>query len=319
MTASGNTTFSMTASEIITMALKLKGVIGPGEAVQQEDYNDMLVLLNLMIKLWQAPSFGLHYWLQDEYTLYLTPGQQFYKIGGSSSDRISGSDNSTITTISSDAASSATTLTVTSTAHMHVSDNIGITLDNGTIFWTTITNIPTSTSVQITSGLTSTAATGQMVYVYTSLSGRLRDIENVRLLRSGTTSLLMHDLSKSEYFKIPNLTTDATPVQYMIDRKADHTRIYVYGTASTAQDCIQFTGSRVIQDYTLSSNTSDLPQEWLHPIVYNLPIYAASVYGKEFKISAGLRQLAAESLEALRSYDQEEAPFYFQPNMGDML
>jgi hypothetical protein len=316
MTTSGITSYNLTASQIIALALKKLTIIGPGETVAQEDYDTCLDILNLMIKKWQAPTFGLHIWLETECTLYLNPGQTYYKIGSLSSDRVAQSDSSVITTVNASQNIGDTIITLTSVTGINVNDNIGISQDDGSIVWTTVSSINTGLlQVTINSALTQTASVGDTVYTYTSLAGRMRDIFNVRLLRSGNVSLLMYPLSKSDYFRIPNLTLKSTPVQYFTDRKIDHSRLYFYGTSQTAADCVQFTGTRVIQDFVLSTNNPDLPQEWLAPVIDNLAIEVSTVYGKEYKASQGLKSIAQMSLDALQSYDQEDAPLFFHPDM----
>ena len=81
-----------------------------------------------MIKGWEAQ--GIHLWTQQEGALFLSSGKQYYDIIGSGDD-IAG-DDVIFTTLTLDA--SGASLVVESVEEMNVLDNIGIKLDNNTIF-----------------------------------------------------------------------------------------------------------------------------------------------------------------------------------------
>lgn len=70
------------------------------------------------------------------------------------------------TTLSAGAAANATSLSVTSISGMANGANIGILLDSGAFFWTTISGAPSAGTVNLGTALPSTAANGKRVLVY---------------------------------------------------------------------------------------------------------------------------------------------------------
>ena len=69
------------------------------------------------------------------------------------------------TTLSSGASEGATTITLTSVSNVSKYDSIGITMNDGVIFWTFATADPSDNDVTINSGLWKAADSGNTVYL----------------------------------------------------------------------------------------------------------------------------------------------------------
>lgn len=306
------TSYNLTAAEIITETLELLTVIGPGMPANGEDYVSCLRSLNLMIKSWQAPPYGFHLWKVGKGYLFLNPGQKFYEIGGTSTDHIA--EDAVVTDLAVALTTSATALTVDSTTGMTVGDVIGIELDAGTIHWTTIATIPTSTTLTITLGVVSAAAIDNKVYTYTSLAGRPLDITEVRLTKPGDTDQRMFPLSKNAYYTIANKTSESSPIQYYIETLKNSSRIYLYGTGNGVDEYIQFNYQKVVEDITLTTDFADFPPEVTMSIIWNLAIVVSPKYEKEDKAQGGLAGKAQELFQVMVDNDQENVPFKIVPN-----
>ncbi len=307
------TTFNLTCQEIITDALELLTVIGPGMSVNGEDYVSCLRSLNMMIKSWQAPPYGFHLWKVGKGSIFLTPGQKSYQIGGSSTDRVV--DDAVVTTLTLDEDSGDTALTVDDTTGMTVADVIGIVQDDGTVKWTTIATIPTSTTLTINSALTDDAASGNNVYTYTSLATRPLEISEVRLTRPDDNDVRMYPLSKDVYYNMSNKSSTGSPIQYYTEPYKTYTQMYVYGTGSSRSEYIQFNYKKILEDMTATTDLSDFPAETGAALAYNLALFVAPKFDKEDKVTVGIAGKAKELFDAMRDNDQEMVSLKIGPNL----
>ena len=205
MATSGSVDYNVTRDEIITQALQLLNVLGIGETASSADVSFAASRLNGMVKSWQAQ--GLHLWSKQEGVLLFADNVGEYDLSSASgSAKATKASDFIITQLASDGATSATSLTVDDTTGMAASDNIGIVLDAGTVHWTTIVSVDTSTTLTITSGLASAAATDNNVYTFTSRINRPLRILSCRLVRdfdTNETETPLLALSHEEFFNLP--------------------------------------------------------------------------------------------------------------------
>lgn len=103
-------------------------------------------------------------------------------------------------------------------------------------------------------------------------------MEQVRVTR--TNDIEMTELSREDYFRLPNKTTQSYPIQYYYDRQRESGRLYVWPTADATLGTIKFTYRRVIYDIGDQSETLDVPQEWYEAMLYGLADRLLGLYGK---------------------------------------
>ena len=120
--------------------------------------------MSAMCKGWQAS--GIHVWSEEECTLFLQTGQMLYSLGGSSTDHACLTSGYVQTALSADAAASATTISVDSVTGIANGYHIGIQVDAGTNFWTTVNGAPSGTTVTLTNAMPSQATQGAFVFSY---------------------------------------------------------------------------------------------------------------------------------------------------------
>ncbi len=77
-------TFSQTAGQLITNALRDARIIAAEQAIQAKDLDNGLTALNIIIKHWQAQ--GIHLWSEEEAIVPLVTGQRKYLLGPSGDD-----------------------------------------------------------------------------------------------------------------------------------------------------------------------------------------------------------------------------------------
>lgn len=301
----------MTRDEIITDALEMIGVVGEGETASANAITIGAKHLNKMIKAWEAK--GLHLWTITEGTLFLRDGINTYSLVSTSTDKASAGvvvETTVATTVSS-----GTSLVVTSSTGMAVSDYIGIELDDGTREWTTITGIA-GTTLTINDAITSTATALNTVFSYTTQLDRpLAVLNEPRLRNNSNIDRPMFLVGRREYMEMPNKTTEATPTMIYVDIQRDNAVAYVWPTPDDVSERIKLTYVRPIQDFDASGDNPDLPSEWLDAITMNLAVKLARPYGVSIaKKCPDLLQDAATSLIDLQLWDTENSSTYIIPD-----
>lgn len=301
MSTSGSSNYSLTRNEIIAHALYKLGVYRPGSTVATADYNFCSTELNIMIKSWEAQ--GIHIWTTEEGALFITEGQNKYTLSSSTTDKIG--KNPVITTLTDDASSTA--ITVDSTIGMTAADNLGIALDDGTIHWTTIVSVDSTTTLTLTAGPASTGSSGNSVFTYTSAVGRPLYIKSARLLQSGNVERPIKVAGTDEFMNMPNKATQGIINMIHYSPKTSTGLMYVWMTPSDVNECIRFTYVRTLEDFDTSTDEPDLPQEAFSALTSNLAVRVSGAYGKNINTKDPTLVKQAElDLLQLQFFDIEE-------------
>ncbi len=312
MTTSGSYDFTQNRNQIISDALVTLGVYRPGATISTNDYNVCSNWLNKIAKAWDRK--GIHMWTQVEGTLFLRVGVNTYTLSSSSTDQAG--DNCIETTLSSD--SSGTSLTVTSTTGMTALDHVGIVLDDGTLQWTTIVSVDSSTGLTITASLNSSATSGNNVFTFTSQSTFPVSVSSCRFRESSGTDRPVKMLGRDEFMNIPTKTAEGKINQacYVCDG-TDSGRMYVWPTPDSTSDRLRYSYTRRIQDFDQSTDNADLPEEWLEPLTLNLMAKVSGIYGKDTQERQLLAQDAAISLQEMQLFDLDSGSVRLVPNSRD--
>lgn len=296
MSRSNSYNFAFTRNTLITAAFQLVNIIQVSDTVSSEDMAYAVVLLNAMIKDWEAD--GINLWKRRQGVLFTAKSTNSYQIGSSGSNATTSFVN---TTISANEALGQTTLSITSSTGMTINDYIGIKLDDGTRQWTTISSIPNSTSVIVTDALTSAAASGNTVVSYTTKINRpLRILRGTvfDLVSSNESQLSMN--SYDEYFDIPFKTTAGSPNNFYYDKLLDNGVLYLFPTPNEVDKIIKFTYHDALMDMDNINDDFDFPSEWYMTLLYNLAVELCYAYQKlqelpVYENKANLLKLKAKS------------------------
>ncbi len=315
MATSGTSTFNLTRDQIIKSALRKAGAIESSETPSAAMVNDCADALNMMVKEWD--TLGIHLWTESEGTLFLQPGQYQYSLGPSSPDHATQTlpPNYIQTTLTAAASAGATSITVDSITNMLNGDNIGVVLDSGDIFWTTVSGSPSGSIVTLTSGLTSAAASGNNVYDYTTAILRpLRLVAARRKLISSGIETPMVRMSRLDYRDLPNKANTGIPTQFFYDPLGgaiNYGIFYIWPAPVDATNLVNFTWYRQIQDFNSAGDTPDFPQEWINALVWNL----AAEMAPEFDLTPTrftlLKAQAQQKLDMVTGWDREPESVYF--------
>lgn len=303
MAASGSKNFSITRTDIVYSALRKTGEFDSGETPAAEDVADAVLALNLMVKGWSA--LGIDVPWREEVTVFLQPNTQSYRIGSTG-------DHATTsyveTTLATDESASSTSLSLVSTTGMSNSDYIGVKLDDGTIHWTTITNVGGTT---IASGLASEASAGNKVYAYTTKANRPQRVVYAYRRDRSDIDTEVALIGEVAYQSLSNKGSGGPVNQVYYKQSMDNGTAYTWPANAGGVDKLVLITQNLVDDFDAPGNNPQFPIEWGSAIVYGLAVEIAPEYGVSIKEQLNLQRLAAEKLEALLNYDVENASVIF--------
>lgn len=314
MATSGTVTFNYNRDQIIRGALRKISAIASGETPDSQTVQDCADQLNAMVKAWMAT--GIHLWTESEAILFVQIGQPSYVLGPGSGDH--STQVYTQTTLATAAALNATSISVVSNTNVANGGNIGVTLNSGNIFWTTVTTF-SGTAVNLTTALTDSAPAGGQVYVASpNIDRPLRIPAARRWVAVSNIETPLIPLSRSDYRNLPNKLQTGMVTQYFYDPRggANTTgQIFLWPTpVDTTNNNIKFTYYRPLQDFNTAANTPDFPQEWIDTLMWNL----AKKMAPEFDCPPQRYQMiaaeAATSLDLVSGWDREPESVYFGVN-----
>lgn len=293
-------------NNIIESALRKIGALAADEPPTAADILDGAEALDDMVKNWQAS--GAHLWTENDAVLFVQPGQAKYQLGGTTTDHAT--ESFTDTTLSADAATSDTVITLTSTAGLLVADKIGIKLDSGDLHWTTIASLGPTT---ITDAMPSAATSGNVVYYYTTDIDKPLRVPDARRRRSGQ-DIEMIKMGRIDYLNLPNKFEQGTPVQFYFQPKKSFSFMYLWPTAASVETVIPFTYYRPIAVFDTSATDADFPDEWIEVLKFNLALRLAPEYGVNVPQEVAI--LAATLKADTGEWDQDAADVDFQFSFG---
>ena len=325
MATSGSWNYSLTAAGIIEMALENLGILAEGGTVSSPQNTMLLRRLNVIAKQYQGTADmaqGMKVHTRQRITLAMAVGQQEYLIGPASTDARSSTAMGR-TTLSADEASGQTVLSITSntdtttypgtTITMTASDFIGITLADGTIYWTTISGTPGATAT-IAVALTGDASSGAYVYWFTARAQRFPVIESALLREAGyTTTPLEVYVDARQYDQgVSAKYARGTPTAILVEPLRIATRVTLNSQPTNMQQQIILTVLYPSEDYDATSDDVAFPQEWLRPLAWELSFEVAPAFGVEW--TTAREKLRTESLSIARALNPENSVLFYEPN-----
>ena len=300
-----------TASTVIMAAALENGDIALGETLNDETLAQYSLRLNTWVKSLMAD--GAKLWAMQLATLFLQPGVGRYELGV---DGAHCTSEYVRTTLSASASAAATTVQLTDYTGMAASDNIGILLDDGTLFWTTISGTP-GASTTIADALTGTASSGAQVFTYTSKISRPQRIDTDSAYWRSTalqdTPVAM--ISRTEYAQLANKNVRGKIVQAYYDPQISNGVLSIWPTPDSAADVLNFWYERRLEDFTSEADELDFTVEWGEALILGLAHRMAPSAGLTLAERQDLERRAALAMDKAMGYDRENVGVYFQPDM----
>jgi hypothetical protein len=318
MTTSGSYSFSVTRDDIFRQALLNIGKLDAYDIVDAVQAADMQITLNMMCKQWMGKADfapGLKVWTRKHGHLFLSSTTGQYTVGPGAT----GWTNSYLyTTLAAGAALSATTLVLASITGMTVGDHIGIEQSDGSLFWTTIATLP-STTITIAAGLTVGASSGAQIFTYTTVAQQPLFIE---------TAILRDKNLDDTPIKVPTVQDyDYLPQKADPTSQQDPTAIYyefqltnsiLYTDAGSAQDVTKhlvLTYQEPVQDFTTALDNPSYPQEWFLPLCWGLSKLVCPMFNRPW--TPLMQENFITTLRVAQQKDAERSSLYFQPGAED--
>jgi len=122
------------------------------------------------------------------------------------------------------------------------------------------------------------------------------EIVDMRITRN-SRDMPMIEMSRQEYYALPNKTSQGYPTQWYYDRQRSTGTLYVWPAPDATAGTLKFTYRRILMDMDNSTNNLDLPQEWYQAVTYGLAKKLMPRYG-----GAGTPEGQLVLAEAERSY-----------------
>jgi hypothetical protein len=316
--------YSLTAANIIDMAVENLGVLASGGTIVAADQTLALRRLNVIAKQHQgtadgAPGLKVH--TRQRVTLLLAKGQQSYLVGPATTDARASTAVGR-TTISADEAASQTTLSITSntdttsypgtTITMTNGDFIGIELDDGTIQWTTISGTPGATAT-VATGLTSAAAAGNYVWWFTARAQRFPIIESARLRDENRKDVPLTIYRTAQEYDdgVADKYADGAPTALLVEPLRINTRVTLDSQPTDVTDTLEMTVLYPAEDYDATTNDIAFPQEALRFLAWELAFEIHPAFGATW--TPGMEKLRQEARASYLNLNPENSVLCFQP------
>lgn len=335
MASSGVVTFRTTRDGLINGALRLCSAIDPENTAgaTTSQITNAAEALNMLVKQWEAK--GLQLWERRYGVVFPQKSQPVFVLGspGPAGDHAClstplGEGGFVQTTLTAAAAANATTITVTTLSSnfsvgvpvitMATTYNIGIALDSGVVHWTTINGAPSGTTVVLTTGLASAAASGNTVYCYQTKLMRPLRVLDAFVRQVGGNDIPVRKITREQYNRFGAKTSASYPTQFYYDPQVNSGNLYVYPEFSGGTSPLYIEFEKPIDDFSASGDDFDLPQEWGNALKYNLALLIAPEYDVPDSKFKQLQYLATTAFDLVDGYDQEDGSVFFGPDVREI-
>lgn len=351
MATSGTTGFMRSRDQLITRSLRQCSAFQAGEIPQSVDITTAAEALNVMVKEWEA--IGIHIWTETEGILFPQPKQSQYFLGPGSRDHAT--VDWVLGKTAQDILAGSNTIVMNFLEDngqplIFPGDNIGIVLDSGYVFWTTVASsmiqdlanpylavddkgtplysnnpyaplIYLSTPVNVPQLVytvttrdyfTGSSSAGHYVFAYTTPIERpLRIPASRRFLLVNEIDTPMLVYSRLDYRELPEKRLPGTSTAFFYDPQLNLGRYHLWPAPLDVSALFRFTWWRQIQDFNASTDNPDLPQEWINCLTWNLSKEIGPEYDVPLPKYQIIVQRAAETLDRVTGFDREPESIYF--------
>jgi len=308
MATSSSYDWSLNRNQIITEALDIIGEYSPGESITADDVSTCSRSLNAMVKAWQTKGIGL--WMIQEVVSILQADQVEYSIGPSAG-RVTTSSDYAKTELAAALAASGTSMTVDSITGFADADVIGVETSNSDIHWDVINGDPSSTTITLTTGVDYACVVDAHVYAYTNRCQRPLEIIEARIRDNSGIDIPVEIVSRDEYMKLSNKTTEARPNLLYYDAQLTNGKFFVWPEPSDMKETLWMTIKRPVEDFDAAANDCDFPPEWIECLSWNLARRIAPKFGHE--VSKDVMAMAQETFQDAKGFDRENVSIQFVP------
>lgn len=314
MATSGTYSFSVSRDDIIRQSLLNIGKLDPFEVPDSQMTADCAIVLNMMVKQWMGKADrapGLKVWTRKRGYLFLSSTTGQYSVGPTA---VGWTTSFVQPTLTAAAIATATSVTLSSATGVAIGYNIGVEQNDGSLFWTTISNLVGL--VATIGALPVGAAVGAVAFIYQTAAQQPLFIE-AAVLRDQTAS--------DEIVKIMTTTQDydALPTKTQSLNQSDPTSIYyefqlgnsnLFTDCGSAQDVTKYlvlTYMEPTQDFNNPLDTPYFPQEYFLALCWGLSKLICPQYNRVW--TQTMQDNHDMCVSIAKGKDAEVTTLYFQP------
>lgn len=312
MATSGSVDFQYTRTQLVERALRICGVLREGISATANQLTTSALALNGILKA--AQTTGMPLWAIKKGAVFPIHDVSSVTLGASAGHAAT---TWTHTQLSEASAASDTTMVVDSITGISASDQIGIELDSGNIFWTTVSGAPSGSTVTLASGITTAAGVDSHVYVYTTKTVRpLKVIHATAFNYNTNTEREVNIISRDEYIRRSDKTTEGAITSIYYDPRAGNVltgELHFYPRFPNGDETIQIWFQRPFEDMDSATDNLDFPQEWEESIVWRLAAVLMYEHGVPSNKKTMIQNKAIYETTKVEEFGQEEGSVYIQP------
>ena len=300
--------------KLIEEALRDSRIIPSEQPVQVVDFRKGLDALNNIIKSWQTQ--GVHLWRLKRAILPLIPERQSYRLGPSGHP-CSDIDRFYQTTVVRDeTAGSSTTLVLASVTNLSVGDNIGVQVNNDTLFWSTVETISEKT-VTLDHSSTELITSGNTVFYFSpdaQIARPLSIFNQTWAAHFESSEIPCGIWSRSEYMLQPVKFSRGIVTGAHFTPDATGGTLYVWQTASSVTNVFRFDYREPLAVYDSIDDLLQVTDEYFQPLKWAVAADIGPQYGVEPEPQVVLESKAAQTLQMALDNDSETGSMYLAPD-----
>lgn len=164
--------------------------------------------------------------------------------------------------------------------------------------------------------LTVPMVAGQAAYAIGPVSAQPRPLRILQAFLRFVTSndVELQIVGRSDYNVLGMKSSQGTPNQLYYDPQLTNGTVTVYNTPFDATTTLHLVIQRQIQDFNLSTDNPDFPQEAYQMLKWSLADELALEYGAKPAVLQMVAVKAAAYRSAFMAFEQEQASVYFYPS-----
>lgn len=319
MTTSGTFSFTVNGDQVVRQSMLNIGKLDGIDTMTADEVADCRFVLNMLVKQWMGRTDfapGLKVWKRKWGYLFLSNSTGQYTVGPNGT----GWTNTFVRPVTTSTKVAGTgSVDVASATGIVTGYNIGIQLDSGALFWTTVSGVA-GTAISLTAPLPSQSSIGSQVYVYQTAAQQPLSIETCVLrdqFNQDVPVRLMRTVQ--DYANLPSKTdpqniSDPTAIYY--EFQLTNSNLYTdCGAANDVRKYLVISYMEPVQDITNPTDNFDYPQEDFLALTWGLSKQIAPMFNMPWTPLMEANYQAAVAIAGHK--DAEVTTLYFQPGAED--
>jgi len=300
--------FQQTLAETINAVCSLVQVGVDGENPNASDnYARMVNVINHAVLEMQVK--GLHISSYQLGYLFLQPNQNTYIVEDEHAT------NSYVSNVIAADVTSGVTYTVNTPSNLITAgDYVGITLDDGSLFWTTCVSFVSPTLV-VTDVLPSQASAGNYILSYTTPIRQISRVHQVLRRDNYVNDVPLSMISQQEWDTLNNkLTSTGQPNQMYYKRSIPKGTMYMWPIPQNSLSIVWFWYECKLGQMKDPTTILDMDQFYLPAFKYLCALRACDEFGISTELYQRIEATAEKLMGEALSYDDEGTPIKISPN-----